>query len=159
MACHPPPLTSLLQALTAVTEAAGASLYEMATSKYGSFVARRLLCVLAGRDVAPQPGKKAAAGADSAAAGAGGDPQQPAAQQQQQGARGGGNLAAKLRSGEGGEGGPGGPAGADYPALLDQLAGVVLGDDWSGEEMQRLSCDAFAGPFLQALLRACTHNQ
>ena len=48
----PPP-----QALNAVTDAAAASLYEMATSKYGSFVARRLLCVLAGRDVAPPPGE------------------------------------------------------------------------------------------------------
>ncbi|KAL4419124.1 hypothetical protein ABPG77_004516 [Micractinium sp. CCAP 211/92] len=141
-------------ALTAVTEAAAASLYEMATSKYGSFVARRLLCVLAGRDVAPPPGKKPAAPAPaedgSAAAAAAGAP--PA------GPRGGGALAAKLRGGEEGEGG-GLAGGADYPALLDTLAAVVLGDDWSGEEMQRLAGDAFAGPFLQALLRACTHNQ
>ena len=54
---------------------------------------------------------------------------------------------------------PGLPTGADYPALLDRLAAVVLGDEWSGEEMSRLATDTFAGPFLQALLRACTHNQ
>lgn len=118
-------------------------------------MARRLLCVLAGRDVAPPPGKKpaaAAAGEDGVAA--------PAAAAGGQGLataapRSGGALAAKLRSG--GDGGLTG--GADYPALLDRLATVVLGDDWSGESMQQLAGDSFAGPFLQALLRACTHNQ
>ncbi|KAL4439741.1 hypothetical protein ABPG75_002742 [Micractinium tetrahymenae] len=149
--------------LTAVTEAAAASLYEMATSKYGSFVARRLLCVLAGRDVAPPPGKKpsaapaadegsGAAAAPAAATAAGAAPPS--------GPRGGGALAAKLRAGGEGEGGGASLAGsgADYPVLLDTLAAVVLGDEWSGEEMQRLAGDSFAGPFLQALLRACTHN-
>ena len=51
-----------VQALTAVSEAVSASLYEMATSKYGSFVVRRLLCVLSGRDVAPAPNKKGGGG-------------------------------------------------------------------------------------------------
>ena len=67
-ACH---LPLVLQALTAVTEAAAGALYELATSQYGSFVARRLLCVLSGRDVAPAaPGKKQAPAPD-AGAGAG----------------------------------------------------------------------------------------
>ncbi|PRW20602.1 pumilio-like protein 23 [Chlorella sorokiniana] len=140
-------------ALTAVTDACAASLYEMATSKYGSFVARRLLCVLAGRDVAPPPGKKPAAQPEPA--GEAGQAATPA------GARGGGALAAKLGSngGQGGDGGSGAAQGADYPALLEKLAATVMGDDWSGEEMQRLVSDSFAGPFLQAVLRACTHNQ
>ncbi|PSC67230.1 Pumilio 23 [Micractinium conductrix] len=150
--------TAIEEALNAVTDAAAASLYEMATSKYGSFVARRLLCVLAGRDVAPPPGKKPQEKPP------GDEPsqqQQQAQQQQQQGPRGGGALAAKLRSGGEAEGSAAGglPTGADYPALLDRLAAVVLGDEWSGEEMSRLATDTFAGPFLQALLRACTHNQ
>ena len=46
-------------AVRIVTEAAAEAFYELSTSKYGSFVARRLLCVLAGCDVAPPPGKKA----------------------------------------------------------------------------------------------------
>ena len=141
-----------------MTDACAAFLYEMATSKYGSFVARRLLCVLAGRDVAPPPGKKPAPppaeGGDAAAAAAA-----PA------GPRGGGALAAKLGGGGGGgggggeAGGPGAAGGADYPELLDRVAAAVLSDDWSSQEMARLATDAFAGPFLQALLRACTHNQ
>lgn len=120
-------------------------------------MARRLLCVLAGRDVAPPPGKKPGAGAPPAADGGSGAAPAAAAAAQP----GGGALAAKLRSGGEGEGSGGGglAAGADYPALLDSLAAVVLGDEWSGEEMGRLAGDAFAGPFLQALLRACTHNQ
>jgi len=160
--CYCPCLPA--QALSAVTEAAASSLYEMATSKYGSFVARRLLCVLAGRDVAPPPGKKAQAAAGPDEAAGTGEQQhikQQGQQQQQQQQRGprGGALAAKLggSSGDGVEAGT--ASSADYPVLLDQLAGVVLGDDWGGEEMQRLVCDMFAGPFLQALLRACTHNQ
>ncbi len=119
-----------------------------------SFVARRLLCVLAGRDVAPPPGKKPAAQLEPAA-----EAGQAAALS---GPRGGGALAAKLgssSSGQGGDGSSGASQGVDYPALLEKLATTVLGDDWSGEEMQRLSTDSFAGPFLQALLRACTHNQ
>jgi hypothetical protein len=48
---------------------------------------------------------------------------------------------------------------ADYPELLEKLAAAVLSDDWSGEEMQRLAVDSFAGPVLQSMLRACTHNQ
>lgn len=78
------------------------------------------------------------------------------------GPRGGGALAAKLggsSGGAGGDGSGGASQGADYPALLEKLAATVMGDDWSGEEIQRLSTDSFAGPFLQALLRACTHNQ
>lgn len=133
-----------------MTEACSESLFEMATSKYGSFVARRLLCVLSGRDVAPAPGKKQEA---------------PAAGGEQQGGgmapRGGGALAAKL--GGGGEAAAAAAAGgagtADYPALLDMVATAAMGDDWSKEEVGRLATDSFAGPFLQALLRACTHNQ
>ena len=119
-------------------------------------MARRLLCVLAGRDVAPPPGKKPAAHAEPAGSGPAGEVAQAAAA----GPRGGGALAAKLGGGggQGGEAGGAAAQGADYPALLDKLATTVLGDDWGGEEMQRLAGDSFAGPFLQALLRACTHN-
>ena len=134
----------LLQTLTAVTDAAAGAHYELATSKYGSFVARRLLCVLSGRDVAPAaPGK---------AGGGGGGP----------GSGGAGGLASKLGGPGGGMGGGDAAAAmrtAEYPELLDKLAAAVLSDDWSGEEMQRLATDSFAGPVLQAMLRACTHNQ
>lgn len=52
-----------------------------------------------------------------------------------------------------------GGVGGDYPELLERIAGAVLNDGWAGEEMQRLATNSFAGPFLQALLRACTYNQ
>ena len=150
----------------------------MATSKYGSFVARRLLCVLSGRDVAPSSGKKQAPAPDAA----GGGEQAQAQAQWQQGPRGGGALAAKLGCGDAaggmlagsaaassaataggragaGAGVSGAAATADWPELLDKVAGAVLSDDWGGgEEMGRLATDSFAGPVLQALLRACTHN-
>ncbi|KAL4852677.1 hypothetical protein ACK3TF_006244 [Chlorella vulgaris] len=149
-------------ALTAVTEAAAEAFYELSTSKYGSFVARRLLCVLAGRDVAPPPGKKAQDAAVPSpvpsAAEQEGQQAQHASQQ-----RGGGALAAKLGTQTAAGGTANGTAAADgtaaeYPELLEKLAAAVLGDDWAGEEMARLAVDSFAGPVLQALLRACTHN-
>jgi hypothetical protein len=142
-----------------VSEAAAECLYEMATSKYGSFVARRLLCVLSGRDVAPPPGRKggAAAGAPGGEGQAAGEAAQQLGQQGQQGPRGGGALAAKLGADPSAAGG-GDSASADYPELLDKVAAAALSDDWGGEEMVRLAADPFAGPVLQALLRACTHN-
>lgn len=147
---HP---TTLTQLETPIVQQLASPAASLACS---SFVARRLLCVLAGRDVAPPPGKKPAAQPEPAAgSGEAGQAAAPA------GPRGGGALAAKLGSsgGQGSDGSSAASQGADYPALLEKLATTVLGDDWSGEEMQRLSTDSFAGPFLQALLRACTHNQ
>jgi hypothetical protein len=77
--------------------------------------------------------------------------------------RGGGALAAKLgtQTAVGGTANGTAPVNgttAEYPELLEKLAAAVLGDDWAGEEMARLAVDSFAGPVLQALLRACTHN-
>lgn len=61
--------------LSKVTDAVAENLYDMAVHKYATHVARRLLSVLCGRDVAPAARKQqqAAAAAQAAAAGAGGE--------------------------------------------------------------------------------------
>jgi hypothetical protein len=134
------------EALSSFVDATAASLYHMATHKYGSFVSRRLLCVLCGRDVAPAHPKHGGAPAETPEAGGEGTRARPA--------RGGGpatGLAAKLQTDDGA--GAGAQA-APFPSLLQRLAEVPLSEDWDGE-VAALRCDQHAGPFLQALLRAC----
>lgn len=129
---------ALEAALAGATAAIAGALYDVVTSKYGSFVARRLLCVLAGRDVAPPPPRKGAAAAGLLPA-LPGEAEAAAAARPRPG---GGALAQKLGTTDGG-GGDGQAASAaaeppHHPALLRQLAEVVLGDDWSGPEMAAL---------------------
>lgn len=133
-------------ALGAATDAAAANLYAMITSKYGSFVARRLLCVLCGRDVSAPPQKRQAApppDADGAA------PAGPAGKQ-------GAKLSGRVGGTDAGAAAP--PSDAPFPDLLSRLAAAALHDEWGGHEVASLQCDPFAGPFLQSLLRACAHD-
>ena len=145
-------------ALGSATEAIAGSLYDVVTSKYGSFVARRLLCILSGREVAPAPSKKSQQqqqpleGMD---AGPGAAEPQPRHAPGRPAVAGGGSLAAKLGTSGRGGGEDLSSQQAPYPELLDLLASVVLTDDWSGPAMRELQQDPFASPFLQALLRAC----
>ncbi|BDA51236.1 Nucleolar protein 9 [Coccomyxa sp. Obi] len=130
-------LYEVLQSLTGVVVA---HLWEFATDRNASHVARRLLCVIAGRDVTPAQ-RGGAAAADGAAfiraakQGAG----QPA------------GLAAKM--------GAGGKRErhrtmARHPVLLTQIAGDLLTDKWSGGRLEELLFHAYACPWLQTLLAA-----
>ncbi len=126
-------------ALRAATDAAAANLHAMVTTRGGSFAARRLLCVLAGVDVAGAPRRPGAPGDGEAG--------EPAAR-----ARPG---AAPARLGAGGAA-PRADALA-FPDLLRRLSAAVLGGggEWAGAGAGAAAADPCAGPFLQALLRAC----
>jgi nucleolar protein 9 len=147
--------------LGAVTEAVVECLYEMVLSKYGSFVARRLLCLLSGREVAsapkrhqpafpPQP-REATSVADIGAV------QVEHAGSNKRKSRNEG-LASRVgavkqthhtsaRVEAACETPP-------FPELLYQLAEATMSDDWTGSGLAELQTDQFSGPFLQALLRA-----
>ena len=74
--------THCLQTLAKVTGAVSENLYDMAVHKYATHVARRLLSVLAGRDVAPAPGRKQQQQAQQHAEGEAGEEKQQQQQQQ-----------------------------------------------------------------------------
>lgn len=132
--------------MAGVTAAVAASLYDVVTRKYGSFVARRLLSVLAGRDVAPHAKKNGPRGDDVGGAKhvAGFRPRISTGLQARM------EAAEVLSSVE---------APPPFPQLLETLGNALLLDAWDGEDMKVLQCDPSAGPFLQALLRACQGNQ
>ena len=81
------PKTIPPQVLGKVTEAVAENLYDMAVHKYATHVARRLLSVLAGREVAPAPGRKQQQQHAAVAAGDG---------DEGEGGAGGGGTAAKV---------------------------------------------------------------
>jgi len=125
--------------LSLFTDAATNSLHDMVMHKYGSFVARRLVSLLCGRDVSSATKKQ------QGVVNLSGDNKRPG-----HGASSG--LEAKLATSSQNNTsvGTGG-----FPDLLNKLVMEVVSDDWSGCEMAGLQRDAHAGPFLQALLKAC----
>eukprot|EP00887_Chlorella_sp_A99_P004080 scaffold23.g4080.t1 len=140
---------ALERCLSGATGAIADSLYDVVTSKYGSFVARRLLCILAGRDVAPPPGRRAGGsdGGEDAGAGAHEGGEAPARGRPRPG---GGALAAKLGTGAAEEEGGAAAWQPDYPELLQQAR-----RGGSGEASE---CRAMPLPCVQALLRACRYD-
>lgn len=116
----------------------------MATHKYGSFVGRKLLSILCGRDVTSGPTKKQPLA----------DINQPDGNKDAKKSAVGG-LAAKVDPSTAADHGQ--SADCPFPELLERVANEVLSDTWA-DEMSTLQVDTFAGPFLQALLRACKGN-
>ncbi|CAL8466393.1 g5929 [Coccomyxa elongata] len=130
-------LYEVLQSLTAVVVE---HLWEFATDRNASHVARRLLCVIAGRDVTPAQ-RGGAAAADGAAF----------IRAAKQGPGQAAGLAAKM--GAGGER-ERHRAMARHPELLTQIAGDLLTDKWSAGRLEELLFHAYACPWLQTLLSA-----
>ncbi|BDA51149.1 Nucleolar protein 9 [Coccomyxa sp. Obi] len=125
----------LYEVLQSLTDIVVAHLWEFATDQNASHVARRLLCVIAGRDVTPAQ-RSGAAAADGAA---------------KQGAGQLAGLAAKM--GVGGERERHRRM-AHHPELLTQIAEDLLSDKWSGGRLEELLLHAYACPWLQTLLSA-----
>lgn len=124
--------------LSSFTDATTNSLHDMVMHKYGSFVARRLVSLLCGRDVSSATKKQQGI--------------VNLADNNKRPGHGASGLEAKLATSSQtnttiGTGG--------FPELLNKLVVEVISDDWSGREMAGLQRDAHAGPFLQALLKAC----
>ncbi|GAB4813915.1 hypothetical protein N2152v2_000961 [Parachlorella kessleri] len=149
--------STIEQTLSKVTDAVSDNLYDMAVHKYATHVARRLLSVLAGRDVAPAPGRKQQQQAQQHAEGEAGEEEQKQAKQHAKRAGAPGGLAAKLGSAAGKAGAAGT---ADYPHLLEKVVTTVLSDDWA-ETLGEVQRDQFGSPLLQAVLRAaaCLGNE
>lgn len=122
-------------AVTRFSQAVAGALFDVITTRHGSFLARKLLTLACGRDLS-----------DGGLKGAGG----------KKGGHGGGT------GGTGGMGGgrcPGFSSGswgaAPREDVVDLLLESACGEDWV-PELAALRSDAFAAPFLQALLRACS---
>lgn len=143
-------------ALASLTDTAVAHLDAMITAKCGSFVGRRLLCVLSGRDVSSQPHKRQPApeveGAEP------GPPNDGSGKGDRQPKRRAGGLVARVGNVSTAAGHADGACGPGFPHLLQVVVNAVQSEDWSGAELASLQCDPFAGPFLQALLRATAHD-
>lgn len=158
------------QVLTLLTDAVCPHLYQYITDKFATHAARRLLCLLAGRNVLPPPSKQQQQQQQ----------QLPGLERQPRNKGGAGGaqplsgLAAKLgpAGGGGGGGGRGGAAAlaaellgegegeaCRFPVLVSRLVGVVCGDDYAGEAMGELVCHGYACPFLQGLLRAAAADK
>lgn len=117
-----------------VTGIFGASLHDMVTHRYGSFVIRRFLSILCGKDVRSGVSKSD------------GIQEKPSRT---------GGLAGKLQKVDGNVGQQSVP----YPELLEEITEVVLSEDWTGPEMLALQCDSHASPCLQSLIRACSFDE
>jgi nucleolar protein 9 len=153
-------------ALTAFTDTAATSLYDMITSKYGSFVGRRLLSVLCGQDVTTPPNRKPGIGAptNDGGDGGGGSGGAEGNKNTNAGTTGGGRKYGGLvsRVSNPHANGQGGTAATahysnstlSFPQLVIKLANTVISDDWTGPDLSSVQCDPYAGPFLQSLLRA-----
>ena len=113
---------------------AASHLYDMISSKYGSFVARRLVSVLAGMRHSTK----------------GEDDQRSYANRSKY------NLADKVQ-GAAGQAGAGGQEAGVSPqrtALLTTLCAKLMSDELTAKDIHELQTSPFAGPFLKALLQA-----
>eukprot|EP00889_Picochlorum_renovo_P008035 jgi/Picre1/35065/NNA_002530.t1 len=115
------------------TEVASAHLFDMISSKYGSFVGRRLVGVLCGELRDPSSSQKNRKNAQS-------DNRSYA-----HGAR--MNLAKKVDGGQGS-----GPSVAPRVDLLDKVCKQFVSDEVTVKDIHDLQTSPFAGPFLKALL-------
>jgi len=147
--------TTAEAALTAFTDTAATSLYDMITSKYGSFVGRRLLTVLSGQDVTTPPNRKPGIAPNDGTSGAEGNRSNYAAGGA---ARKHGGLVSRVSNAKSNEqafdttsysNSP-----LSFPLLVTKIANTVISDDWTGHDLASVQCDPYAGPFLQSLLRA-----
>ncbi|KAK2076937.1 hypothetical protein QBZ16_005165 [Prototheca wickerhamii] len=147
------------QTFWAVTEAIAGNLVSVITTRHGSFVARRLLSVLAGRDLTSAPTAKEGAGGKKQREEAGEEEttaekeaEEPPAKRRRSVA----GLESKVTAGvSGGQGEE--EAVVDWPELLQALLDAALADEVIPEATS-LCRDIFAAPFLQSLLWACRGN-
>lgn len=155
--------TTAEAALTAFTDTAATSLYDMITSKYGSFVGRRLLTVLCGQDVTAPPNRKPGIAPNDGSSGGDGGGSGAAEGNRNNNAAGGGarsygGLVSRVSNAN-----SNGQASntiaysnlpLSFPLLVTKIANTVISDDWTGHDLALVQCDPYAGPFLQSLLRA-----
>jgi nucleolar protein 9 len=126
----------------------------MITSKYGSFVGRRLLSVLCGQDVTTPPNRKAAIAPNDGASGDGGGADN---RNTNAGNRKPSGLVSRVSNKNAND-----QAAAtnyssstlSFPQLVTKIANTIISDDWTGHDLASVQCDPYAGPFLQSLLRA-----
>lgn len=138
----------LTESLESFVDTVCECLYDMIISKYGSFVARTLLCILSGKDVKNKSKSRGNQGGFEMNADATkhvDSMREPIA-----------GKKSRLQSRTSSAQPPSSIDGIEppYPAHLRKIALTTLGEDWSGENMKELQGDNFAGPFLQSLLRA-----
>ena len=137
--------TTLETTLSAFVDTATTNLYDMITSKYGSFVGRRMLCVLCGKDVSSPPARKPGlTTGDAPSSNAGGQHQGPKR----------GGLVARVGAAVGNNSGKYSHSALSFPQIFQKVAATVMSDDWTGPDLTTVQSDPYAGPFLQALLRA-----
>lgn len=155
--------TTVEAALTAFTDTAATSLYDMITSKYGSFVGRRLLTVLCGQDVTTPPNRKPGiAPSDGTSGGDGGGRGAAEANRNNNaaiaGARKHGGLVSRVSNansnGQASNTTTYSSSTLSFPLLVTKIANTVISDDWTGHDLASVQCDPYAGPFLQSLLRS-----
>lgn len=134
----------------------------MITSKYGSFVARKLLCILCGRDVAKPPPPRNQLPATATAVD---DMKQEQIPSRRQGSKKNGLIARITNASADNDNkkrrlhassSPYHTSNTTFPDLLRAIVETVVSDEWTGPELSAVQNDQFAGPFLQALLRATT---
>ncbi|KAK9838453.1 hypothetical protein WJX81_000207 [Elliptochloris bilobata] len=129
------------QVLASIAGSVRAHLGDHAAHRSASHAARRLLSVLAGRDVAPAA--PAAAATDGAA--------YARATQAKQGRAG---LSARF-----GVGAPVPPPPPQHPELLRGFADALGSAEWAGAATEALIYDPYGGPWLQALLTALARDR
>ncbi|KAL6776046.1 PUF4 [Auxenochlorella protothecoides x Auxenochlorella symbiontica] len=149
------------QALYSTTESVCGDLQAVITTRHGSFLSRRLLSVLVGRDVTSGPSAKAAPG--PSVAGGGSDAAAPEVEEEKgeeaapKRRKTVGGLASKLERGS--DTSAAASAGeVDHPEALQGLLASLLTDDFA-VEAAALCRNTFAAPFLQSLLWACKDNE
>lgn len=138
-----------------MTEAVAGNLLDVITTRHGSFLARRLLSVLAGRDLTSAPLAKEANPAkeeDKKDEEEAGTVEEPVAKRR----RSVGGLRSKLEAGTDAENRDDELV-VDYPDHLQLLLDATLSEQLT-PEATALCRDAFAAPFLQSILWACRGN-
>lgn len=149
-------LEALINALQEFTAATCDCLFDMVSSKYGSFVARRLLCVLSGRDVSFGP-KNRTPVAENVEKGNEievGNVEEAGSKNKNK-RRQLGNLAARVddecRTSM---------QQTPHPQLLNDIVQAVLSNDSiQGPELVELVTGPFSGPFFQSLVLATAGTQ
>ena len=145
---------SLTNALKEFTTATCNCLFDMISSKYGSFVGRRLLCILSGRDVSSFPrNRKAAVESNDAK---GNEPLNAKLQETDimPRKRQIGDLATRVGDGTIQSKAHANIITVPHPELLKDIVQVVSSSEWTGPELVELVTGPFSGPFFQSLVLA-----
>jgi nucleolar protein 9 len=152
---------SLINALQEFTAATCDCLFDMVSSKYGSFVARRLLCILSGRDVSFGP-KIRISPAENVEKG--NEVDAGSVEERETGSKNNkrrqlGNLAARVDDEFKKAEEITSSQQAPHPKLLNDIVQAVLSSDYAGPELVELVTGPFSGPFFQSLVLATAGTQ